>query len=149
VVDPFAAGPVAPGACPAQPALWSEAAGKALAYRRGAVLNTGFSAGPTTSDAIEAHAVTPPGPATALAAYARLINLEAGDVVDLKLTGPRGEAVAAGAPAPLDHDKAQWTLYVGRAKAPAGGWPHGAYTARLEVRRKGAVALSAEWRSEI
>jgi hypothetical protein len=149
VVDPFAAGPVAPGACSAQPALWTEAAGRALTYRRGAVLNTGFSGGPASSEAIEAHALTPPGPATGLVAYARLINLQAGDVANLRLAGPRGEVIAEGAPVPLDHDKAQWTFYVGRAKAPAGGWPHGAYTARLEVRRKGAVALSAQWRSEL
>jgi hypothetical protein len=84
-----------------------------------------------------------------LVAYARLINLEAGDVIALKVTGPSGEEIAQSAAAPLDHDKAQWTLYAGRAKAPAGGWPHGAYVARLEVRRSGAVALAAQWRSQI
>jgi hypothetical protein len=149
VVDPFAAGPVGPGACPAQPQLWTQAAAQALAYRRGAVLNTGFASGPVSSDAIEAGGVPQPGAASALVAYARLINLEAGDVVALTVTGPGGEALATSASPPLDHDKAQWTAYAGRNKAPTGGWPHGAYVGRVEVRRGGAVALAAQWRSQI
>jgi len=149
VVDPFAAGPVAPGACAAQPTLWTEAAARALAYRRGVVLNSGFSSGATQADAIDARAVPAAAPGGGLVAYARLIGLEAGDVVDLKITGPDGRPVAAASNAPLDHDKAWWLVQAGRTKAPAGGWPHGAYTAQLSVRRAGAVALQADWKTRL
>ncbi|MFL5295270.1 MAG: M23 family metallopeptidase [Phenylobacterium sp.] len=145
VVDPFSAGPVAPGACPAQPTLWTEAAARALGYRRGAVLNTGFASGNVTPETIEAHVVQAPAASAALVAYVRLIGLESADVVDLKLSGPDGKVLAQGSSPPLDHDKAQWFAQIGRAKPPAGGWPHGAYVAEAAVRRGGAIALSARW----
>lgn len=149
VVDPFAAGAVEPGACATQPQLWSESAGRALAYRRGVVLNTGFAGAQIAPDAIEARTVAPPGPQTGLIAYARLIGLEAGDVVDVRVTGPDGKPVVGGAQAPLERDKAQWVVQVGRPKAPAGGWAHGAYAAQVEVRRAGAVALSSRWQTTL
>jgi hypothetical protein len=149
VVDPFGPGPVAPSACPTQAGLWTEGAARSLAYRRGAVLNTGFSGAATTPQSIEAHELAPTGASAGLVAYARLINLEAGDVVALRVTGPDRVAVAEATETPLDHDKAQWIVQIGRAKAPAAGWPRGPYTARLEVRRAGAVALSAQWQVRI
>ena len=149
VVDPFAAGPVAPGACAAQPALWTDAASRALAYRRGVVLNTGFSGGAATPDAVEARRTPAVSAATGLVAYARLIGLEAGDVVELRVTGPDGRAVAGATNPPLDHDKAWWLVQAGPARPPAGGWPRGTYTARVTVRRGDAAALSAQWATVI
>jgi hypothetical protein len=113
------------------------------------VLNTGFAGGQIAPDAIEERAAPAPGPATGIVAYARLIGLEAGDVVGLQLTGPDGKPLAATPGAPLDHDKAQWVVQVGRGKAPSGGWPHGPYTAQVEVRRNGAVALSSRWQTTL
>jgi hypothetical protein len=46
---------------------------------------------------------------------------------------------------PLDHDKAQWLIYVGK-KRPATGWPRGVYRARYEVTRAGAAVLVREFR---
>ena len=146
VVDPFAPGPVAPGACATQTGLWTAQAARALAYKRGAMINWGFASGLAKADEIEDRAVSPAGPASpAIVAYARLIGLEAGDVVEMSLTGPDGKALAASAQPPLDHDKDLWTAQIGR-KRPAAGWPPGAYVAQVRVRRAGAVALSHDWR---
>jgi hypothetical protein len=114
------------------------------------VLNTGFTQAALTPAAVEDAEVGPaPAASTGLVAYARMMNLEAGDTVDLRITGPSGQAVAAGHSPPLDHDKALWVVQAGLTHAPAGGWPHGAYDARLEVRRAGALTLSAQWRTQI
>ena len=113
------------------------------------MLNTGFSAGAAAADAIDARAVAPAAASTGLVAYARLIGLEAGDILDLRVTGPDGRQIAVGSSAPMDHDKAWWLIQAGQGKPPAGGWPHGAYTAELAVRRAGAVAVSARWRTTL
>ena len=134
VVDPFAPGP---GATP----LWTPAALKALAYKPGAVLNLGFASGPVTMEAVEAGAIAPPGiDSPALVAYGRAIELEVGDEVTLRLTGPDG-AVLAQQQMRLDHDKAQSLLFAGR-KRPAGGWVRGAYRADYTVNRGGRTVLS-------
>jgi hypothetical protein len=149
VVDPFAPQPISPGACAAQPTLWTDAVARALAYRRGVVLNAGFAAGGATPDAVEARTIAPPSASSGLVAYARLIGLEAGDTLDLRVTGPDGRQVLAGTNGPLDHDKAVWLVQAGQLKPPPGGWPPGAYTADLAVRRGGAVALSARWKAVV
>jgi hypothetical protein len=149
VVDPFAPGPVAPGACAPQRGLWTEAAAQGLPYKRGAVLNVGFTTGPATQAAIEDRAEpAASGAADALVAYARLIGLEAGDVVEMSITGPDGRVLSSGTLPPLDHDKDEWLAQV-RAGRPAGGWPHGAYAAEVRVRRAGAVAIRRGWRTRL
>ena len=146
VVDPFAPEAVAPPACAAQAALWTPAAAQALAYRRGAVLNVGFSTELTSMETVEQGAIAPPKTTSGIVAYARLIGLEAGDLIDIAVVGPDGKALVHDALPPLDHDKAQWIAQAGRKAAPAGGWPHGTYSAQVQVRRGEAVALSRQWR---
>ena len=142
VVDPFAPDMANPTVCRAQPTtLWTATALRQLAYKSGAVLNAGFSSGPVTMDSVEAGGVAAPSAATPLVAYARLIGLEAGDSVELSMTGPRGEVLAQNQPEPLASAKDQYVAYVGR-KAPPGGWPHGVYAAEVRVRRAGAVAIA-------
>ncbi|HEX3367743.1 M23 family metallopeptidase [Phenylobacterium sp.] len=145
VVDPFAPGPVSAPTCAAQPGLWAPAAAQALAYRRGEALNVGFSGERASMDAVEQGAIATPKATSSLVAYARLIGLEAGDVIEIGLSGPDGKVLARDALPPLDHDKAQWLAQVGRKAAPAGGWPHGTYAAQVQVRRGAAVALSRQW----
>ncbi len=41
---------------------------------------------------------------------------------------------------PLDRDKAQYTLFVGK-KRPVAGWPAGAYSAAYRVTRSGKVVV--------
>lgn len=149
IVDPFAPGPVAAGACGAQAGLWTPQAGKALAYRSGVVLNIGFGTAVNPMEAVENHTVaTPTAAAPAVVAYARLIGLEAGDVVRLRLLGPDGGVLAEAAQPPLDHDKAQWLSQVGRKK-PAQGWPPGPYTGEVSVQRGGAVVLKQRWQTSL
>lgn len=148
-VDPFAPTAVAAPACVAQGQLWtSEAAGQ-LGYKRGTILNAGFAAAAATPDAIEAHAVAEPTAASpAIVVYARAIGLEAADRVEIELLAPDGRSLASAKGPPLDHDKAQWTVNVGR-KAPPGGWPHGVYRGEIRVRRAGAIAVSRRWEATL
>jgi len=145
VVDPFAPRSVAAPACSAQPGLWTAGAMRQLAYKRGVVLNTGFGTALSAMEAVEGHAVPAPDAASpAIVAYVRMIGLEAGDVVEVALRAPDGKVLADSRQSPLDHDKAQW-LSQARAKRPPEGWAHGVYTAEVQVRRAGTVALSRRW----
>ncbi len=145
LVDPFAPD-LAPGACDASRAagdgLWTPAAAQALAYKRGVVLNVGFSGGPVSQEDIEQASLAAAGPAAAvLVAYVRVLNLEAGDVQELVVKDPAGVIVAQAKLAPLDRAKAAYWLFTG-AKRPAEGWRSGTYAATYSVTRGGAVAIS-------
>ncbi|MBS0333796.1 MAG: M23 family metallopeptidase, partial [Proteobacteria bacterium] len=148
VVDPFAPAPVSAGACPAQTTLWTPQAARALSYRRGEVLNTGFGTRVSTMEDVESGAVAAPGgDPPAIVAYARLIGLEAGDVVELRLKGPDGKVLAE-VTQPIDHDTAVWLSQVGR-KRSAAGWRPGAYVGEAVLRRGRSIALSREWRTAL
>ena len=138
-VDPFAYG-AAPGACGGGVSLFAPEAQAALAYREGAVINLGLAGGPVTEAQIDAEATTPPSRTTPLVVFARAINLQAGDVQTLTITGPDGRPLHSRALAPLDRAKASWFAFSGD-RPGAGGWPAGRYTARYEVRRGGRVVL--------
>lgn len=144
-IDPFA--PTGPtDACdPAAPpasGLWDAAAASALAYRRGVVLNAGFSATPVSREAAEAGGVQPPtARSPALIAYIRAINLEAGDIQEMTLKAPDGGVLARSVLPPLDRAKAEYVMYAGK-RMPPEGWPPGDYTATYSVRRDGKVAIT-------
>jgi hypothetical protein len=141
-IDPFAPDMSKPAACRAQVAtMWTAPALRGLGYKAGAVLNAGFAAGPVTMEQVEAGGVPGPGAAATLVAYARLIGLEAGDSVELSVTGPRGQILVQNRLAPLASSKDQYIAYVGK-NPPPGGWPHGAYAAQVRVHRAGAVAVA-------
>jgi len=141
VVDPF---DPAPGAAP----LWTPEAAKPLAYKAGAVLNTGFAPGPVTMAAVEDGSV-PGADATspAVVAFVRAIELEAGDEVELTLKDPDG-AVLATNRVPLDRDKAQYLLFVGK-KRPAEGWRTGTYRADCVIWRKGQPAVRQSFEMQL
>jgi hypothetical protein len=125
--------------------MWTTETARELGYKRGAVLNTGFETAVGGMEAVEAGAIAAPSATSdAIVAYARLIGLEAGDVVELRLLGPDGAVLAATTQPPIDHDKAQWLSQIGR-KRPAAGWPHGVYAGELVVRRAGAAAINRRW----
>jgi murein DD-endopeptidase MepM/ murein hydrolase activator NlpD len=148
VVDPFA--PSSGDGCRAQgEPLWTPAVAAQMPYRAGAVLNTGFATGVASMAEIEDRA--PPAPtlaAPAIVAYARLIGLELGDVVEITLSGPDGKTLATASLPPLDHDKAQVPAEVGR-KRPPQGWAHGIYSGEVRVHRAGAVALTRRWQETL
>jgi pyruvate/2-oxoglutarate dehydrogenase complex dihydrolipoamide acyltransferase (E2) component len=144
VVDPFAPASLA-GCEPQAASLWTAAAASRMAYKRGAVLNTGFSSVMVGGPEIENRsAPAPTGDAPALVAYARLIGLELGDVVQIAIIGPDGKTLGSGALAPLDNNKDQVPVALGH-KRPPQGWARGIYSAVVQVRRAGAVALSQRW----
>jgi len=140
-VDPFAPDMSQPNSCRPQTSLWTAAALRQMAYRSGVVLNAGFAPGPVKMDDVEGGGIHPPtAQSPYLVAYARAIELEAGDEVELTLLGADGHALATNRSPPLDNDKAQWLNILGR-KRPAAGWPHGVYRAEYRVWRKGAAVI--------
>jgi hypothetical protein len=140
VVDPFAPAPLTPGACAAQNAMWDAAAARALAYRRGAILNAGLAGGPVSEDAVEQGGIPPAAASAAvISAYVRPIGLEAGDVIGLVFTMPGRAPTQAKLP-PLENDAAQRFMALSR-KRPPGGWPHGRYVAAFTVWRAGKPVL--------
>ena len=124
--------------------LWTPKAAQAMAYKPGAVLNAGFASEPVDMAAIEAGAITPPTPQTALVAYVRAINLRGGDVQELTVTGPDGRVLVSSAQPALDRAKAQYMVIAGK-RAQAAGWPKGRYAATYAVRRGGKVVISREF----
>lgn len=137
-IDPFAWGAAA-GSCGGGRSLWITTP----PYRRGQVLVAGFAAGPVTMAQAQADGAAQrprPGRATPLVAFVQAIGLERGDVQRLTLFAADGTVLADNKAAPLDRDKAQVLLFAGK-KAPAGGWPAGAYRAEYGVTRGGAVAV--------
>jgi len=141
VVDPFAPDMSKPAACTAQTPLWSASAARQMPYKAGAILNAGFAGGPVKMEDVEAGGIAPPGAASAyVVAYVRTIELEAGDTIEMVLTGPGGVNLASATTPPLDHAKAQNVNYVGKKRPPT-GWPRGVYSARILVHRGGVVVL--------
>ncbi|HLZ74982.1 M23 family metallopeptidase [Phenylobacterium sp.] len=148
VVDPFAPGALS-GCATEASSLWTPAAADAMPYKRGAVLNTGFSSAMVAGPAIEARSAPPPSTdAAALVAYARLIGLEAGDVVQVRIFGPDGKVLGSGTLAPLATNRDDVPVALGH-KRPPQGWVRGVYAAVVEVRRAGAIALSQRWQTTL
>jgi hypothetical protein len=141
VVDPFAYEAVA-GTCNGGASLWDPALADALIYRMVAILNTGFAAKPVTAQEIEDGDEGPlPGPnALNLIAYVRAIALRAGDMQHLTIFDPQGDKFADHSVAPLQGNKAQYTLMTGR-KRPPGGWKPGTYRATYRIVRDGALIV--------
>jgi hypothetical protein len=150
VVDPFAVD-AAEGACGAGTSLWSASVRDSLAYQARTVLNVGFAAGPVTMEQIESGeaAGSPPGvEAQALVAFVRAIGLKRGDTQRLSITAPDGRLIADQAEKPLDRDKAQVMLFVGRKRPPA-GWDRGPYRATYSVVRDGNVLLERSFEASL
>lgn len=144
VVDPFAPGPAASGACGSGAGLWTAAAASRLAYKPRAVLNTGFATGPLTMEQVEARSLAAPGSTTPLVAYVRAIGLRAGDETQLTLHGPDGSLLGDNKAAPLATAKAQSLLFTGK-KPPTGGWPKGRYEGRYRVVSGGTTVIDTRW----
>lgn len=136
-LDPFAYG-AEPDSCgQSGQSLWNEAAHAALQYRRGEVLNAGFSAVPVKMEQIEsgeAPHFPPTASSEVLVAYVRAIGLQAGDVLELSIKAPDGSPFAERREQPLDHSKAQWFMMIGKKRGPA-PWPAGTYTAQYKIIR--------------
>lgn len=142
IADPFAYNAPA-GACRGGEALWEPSLEQQLAYRERTILNAGFAAGTVSMQAIEsgeADRAPPAVDAPALVAFVRVIGLKGGDVQSLLLRSPSGKDIAENRLAPLDRNKAQNFMFVGR-KRPAGGWDKGRYQAFYKVEQDGRIIL--------
>jgi hypothetical protein len=121
-----------------------------LQYKPRAVLNAGFASAAVTSEAIESGDIERLGPrrdGPALVAFFRVIGVKAGDVQRVVVTGPAGEVVADVTQPPLDRDKAQLVVFVGKKAPAASAWPAGSYEANYTVTRGGSAVL--EHRSSV
>jgi hypothetical protein len=142
-IDPFAS-ELKPGACGEGRSLWSKDAAAVLAYHSPDVINAGFTPAPLTMEEVEsgrAAATAPASDSPTLVAYVRTIGLKAGDVQSITLRAPGGAVLARSESPPLDSNKAQWLLFIGKRRTGA-NWPRGTYEAQYEVRRDGVTALS-------
>jgi hypothetical protein len=140
VVDPFA--PKAPsGTCAAQGSMWASAAARALYYKSGVILNSGFAGVPVSDELIEAGGIAPPDAGSpALVAYMRVIEPDKGDELEITIRSPDGAVLVSHRQPPLDRDKAQYFAMAGKKRPPA-GWPKGRYVAELKVWRGGKAVM--------
>jgi hypothetical protein len=140
VIDPFAYG--APeGTCNGGRSLWKAANQESLTYRPRAILNAGFASSPVTMEQIESGETGSISiEAQAIVTFVRAIGLKFGDTQRLSIKGPNGQALAERTEKPLDRDKAQVMLFVGKSRPP-GGWTPGIYQASYSVIEKGIVVL--------
>ena len=143
-VDPFAYG-AAPGSCGGGRMLWRQR----LAYQAGQPFVTGFATRVVAMDEAQAtgadQSPRPTRTGPALVAFVQAIGLKQGDVQKLAILGPDAHAIVSEAAAPLDHDKAQTILSVGK-RTPAGGWAAGVYQANYAVRRDGVDIIARTFR---
>lgn len=140
VVDPFAYG--APeGSCNSGRLLWKAANQESLTYRPRVVLNAGFASGPVTMDQIESGETGSISiEAPMIVSFVRAIGLKLDDTQRLSIKGPNGQILAERTEKPLDSNKAQVMLFVGKRRPP-GGWTPGTYEASYAVIEKGVVVL--------
>lgn len=141
-VDPFQPDPTAACGEPKQ-SLWSPTARKAFAYRQGEILALAFSGAPVQLEQLEAgkmQSATPTLASPALVAYVWAINLQKDEQIAISLLGADGNRLSQNS-VTLDRNKAQYMLFAG-AKRPPAGWPPGAYKAIVEVRRDGKALIS-------
>ena len=147
VVEPFAFG-LPEGSCGGGRSLWESSLQSVLAYKPRAVLNVGFANGEVKMQAIEAGDVAMPTLESPLVAYVRVIGMKAGDTQKLQIAAPDGSILVAASAKPLDRDKAQAMMFVGK-KPPAGGWPHGIYGATYTISHNNTVVFERSFTTEL
>ncbi|MET1415203.1 M23 family metallopeptidase [Roseibium sp. HPY-6] len=118
--------------------LWQGEIEPILADAEGTIIQSGFADGPVKSLDLEQGLVSQPDSrSAALVFFARLINLQEGDRVALKVDGPEG-TLAESEGKPLDRQKAQWVSFAGR-KLRSSAWPDGDYTGTVSLVRNGEI----------
>ena len=131
VTDPFSAGSGA--GCIAGPSLWAETP----PYVAGRFLDIGFSDAVPDYEAIKdgtAASATLPGTAPALVLFGYAFGGQAGDVVQLTITGPEGAVIHQSLT--LDKAQAQFFRAVGK-RLRAARWTAGNYSGTVSLIRNG------------
>lgn len=119
VFDPFTGKPP-DGTCAVSggggASLWTAEAAAALAYKPGEILGVGFSPQEVTNTALETEDRLPP--VTVQSAnvlfYARVINVQVGDVIALEMRSPDGQVIAS-AGSRVERPQALAVASIGRA----------------------------------
>lgn len=136
VMDPFLAGAQPCGVSTAR-TLWSDP----VAYRATGLVNLGIADHLPDFDAVKHGAIARarPGPdAPALVFWAQIFGGQAGDRLDMTLTGPDGPIAARGFA--LDRDQARLYRALGRKRQDA-PWPGGIYRGTVTLVRDGQPVL--------
>lgn len=104
------------------------------------VLSLGITDHAPTQSELEANEA-PPQPKfnTPAIAYVLAANLKKGDTVDITLMN-EGKSLMRNSET-LTEDKVSFMLLVGKGGVPAGGWPEGAYQAKLKITRDGKTLI--------
>ena len=113
-------------------ALWAEP----VPYFRTALLTSGFSDHIPSLDALGKARLDQADATRPLVLYAHMGHAQPGDVLSFRATGPQGEIFAH--QMTLEAPKISQMQAFGR-KAPANGWPKGAYQGDLTLTRDGTL----------
>ncbi len=145
-VDPYLGKPF-DGTCSAglpQTTLWDGAAQKVLGYRTGVIIEAAFTSQAPSWQGLEAGTIDlkVERDGLVLMFFARIINVEAGDVVRLSFQGP-GDLSAEQTFEPLEKRKAVHVANIGRRRG-VGGWPKGTYVGHAELLRGGKTISSMD-----
>lgn len=135
-VDPFRGLDGGPECGRGTAPLWDADARRMLVDHAPILLDAGFAVGPLTRDDAESGTAgrdTAGTDASALTVWTRTAGIEPGDLLVTTIVGPHGEALLADLWR-ADENHLLAFRYVGR-KRPAAGWPVGAYTARVILKR--------------
>lgn len=118
------------------------AAGGALAQET-TVVALGLSDHPIAEDELQKGAeIATPKFNTPGVAYVLVAHAKKGDKIEVHLAKD-GESLMQNL-RELDADEAGVLLQAGKAGVPAGGWPEGAYTARVKIMRGGETLAEQE-----
>lgn len=133
IIDPFDAEAGESCGDPVEP-LWADPA----EYDRTGLLTAGFADEVPSMQAVRSGAARLDGAKAdaPLVVYTLAGDAEPGDLLTLWATGPQGEVFRK--QIPLDDPQRAVMRAIGR-KAPAGGWPKGAYQGEALLTRDGAV----------
>lgn len=134
VVDPFLAEPGATCGASETGGLWLDAP----AYDRAGLFTAGFATRMPSFEDVQTGAARASlaTPGDDLIFYGHAFYAQPGDLLHFRIAGPAGTLIDTDVT--LDDPKAQ--LFEARGKkAPAGGWPEGAYRGYVTLSRKGRI----------
>lgn len=121
--------------------IWDRRAYDVLKIRGPKIIAAGFADGPVSSEITELGGLqSPDATSPALVLFGRVINIEAGDRLRLRVSGPQPFKVDNTTKG-LARRKAHYVAFVGR-RLRGVRWPAGRYTGTIEVIRDKAI-LSA------
>lgn len=144
VIDPFS-GRDQYGVCSSETGgakgLWDEAAASAMPYAGGQVFAAGFTAAAPALEELERSHLgrNPDARSEQLIFFARLLNLRAGDRIQLAIKGPAGFEIKS-LTSPLARNKATYVAYAGKRRTLP-SWPTGKYEGVAQMLR-GDVVIS-------